>query len=109
MRRRFAPWLEHEDALIAANAIFAIAHRAELLLQKQIERIAAEIVETGGFRENLTRRRLEHRDAAADAPACSACGKPMRRRTAKSGPRAGKDFWSCSGYPDCKGTRNIDG
>ena len=108
MRQRFAPWLEHEDVLIAANAIFATAHRAELLLQKQIERIAADIVETGGFRENLTRRRLEHRDAAPDAPTCPTCGMPMRRRTAKNGPRAGKDFWSCSGYPDCKSVQNID-
>ena len=110
MRRRFAPWLEHADTLIAANAIFTTAHRAELLLQKQIERIADEIVETGGFRENLTRRRLEHLDtraAAPDAPECPVCGKPMRRRTAKTGPRAGKDFWSCSGYPECKGVLNI--
>ena len=112
MRRRFAPWLEHEDALAAANAIFAIARRAGLLLGKQMERIAADIVENGGFRENLTRRRLEHREGAGGgneaAPECPDCGKPMRRRTAKTGARAGKDFWSCSAYPDCKGTRNID-
>ena len=110
MRQRFAPWLEHEDPLTAANAIFATAHRAELLLQKQIERIAAEIIETGGFRENLTRRRQEHRDALpnTNTPTCPACGKPMRRRTARSGARAGKDFWSCSAYPDCKAVINIE-
>ncbi|MEQ6435233.1 DNA topoisomerase III [Comamonas sp. w2-DMI] len=32
-------------------------------------------------------------------PACPQCGAPTRQRTGKSGP-----FWSCSRYPDCKGT-----
>ncbi|MCU0723609.1 MAG: hypothetical protein MUC63_08345 [Planctomycetes bacterium] len=26
-------------------------------------------------------------------------------RTARRGKRAGSKFWGCSGYPDCKGTR----
>ncbi len=30
--------------------------------------------------------------------------KPMRQRTARQGPNAGKPFWGCTGYPDCKGT-----
>ncbi|HFT7424004.1 TPA: DNA topoisomerase III [Pseudomonas aeruginosa] len=33
------------------------------------------------------------------APACPQCGAPMQQRTGKSGA-----FWSCSRYPDCKGT-----
>ena len=32
-------------------------------------------------------------------PACPQCGAPTRQRSGKSGP-----FWSCSRYPDCKGT-----
>ena len=32
-------------------------------------------------------------------PTCPQCGAPTRQRTGKSGP-----FWSCSRYPDCKGT-----
>lgn len=36
-------------------------------------------------------------------PACPDCGAPTRQRTGKSGP-----FWSCSRYPDCKGTLPID-
>ena len=39
----------------------------------------------------------------ATSPACPDCGKPMRRRTAGKGPRAGLDFWGCSAYPECKG------
>ena len=35
-------------------------------------------------------------------PVCPECGKPMRRRHSGKG-----DFWGCSGYPDCRGTRDI--
>jgi ssDNA-binding Zn-finger/Zn-ribbon topoisomerase 1 len=35
------------------------------------------------------------------------CVKGMRRRTAKQGPHAGQAFWGCSGYPECRGTRQI--
>jgi ssDNA-binding Zn-finger/Zn-ribbon topoisomerase 1 len=42
-----------------------------------------------------------------ESPVCSACGKPMRRRTAGKGPRAGQAFWGCSGYPDCRETLEI--
>lgn len=33
-------------------------------------------------------------------------GKPMRKVVAKKGRNAGNPFWACTGYPDCKGTRN---
>ncbi|WP_270175146.1 DNA topoisomerase III [Diaphorobacter sp. ED-3] len=36
-------------------------------------------------------------------PACPQCGAPTRQRTGKSGP-----FWSCSRYPDCKGTLPVE-
>ena len=37
------------------------------------------------------------------APACPQCGAPMQQRTGKSGA-----FWSCSRYPDCKGTLPLE-
>lgn len=36
-------------------------------------------------------------------PPCPQCGAATRQRTGKSGP-----FWSCSRYPDCKGTLPIE-
>lgn len=42
------------------------------------------------------------------APTCPQCGKPMALRTARKGPRAGTEFWGCSGYPECRGTRSLD-
>lgn len=44
--------------------------------------------------------------AVADAsPACPKCSAPMVKRTAKKGVGAGAQFWGCSGYPACRGTR----
>ncbi|ASN01344.1 DNA topoisomerase III [Xanthomonas citri pv. malvacearum] len=36
-------------------------------------------------------------------PVCPQCGAPTRQRSGKSGP-----FWSCSRYPDCKGTLPVE-
>jgi len=38
-------------------------------------------------------------------PACPRCGSLMVQRTAKKGISAGKQFWGCSRFPDCTGTR----
>ena len=35
-------------------------------------------------------------------------GKPMIKRVAKKGINSGKEFWSCSDYPQCNGTRKIN-
>ncbi|HHM8948549.1 TPA: DNA topoisomerase III [Pseudomonas aeruginosa] len=50
----------------------------------------------------------QHRDATLSialppSPPCPQCGAPMRQRTGKSGA-----FWSCSRYPDCKGTLPVE-
>jgi restriction system protein len=38
---------------------------------------------------------------------CPLCSSPMVKRTAKRGANAGGEFWGCSGYPACRGTRSI--
>lgn len=47
------------------------------------------------------------RAAPAASPACPLCSKAMVRRTAKRGANAGSEFWGCTGYPACRGTRPI--
>lgn len=42
----------------------------------------------------------------SSAPSCPQCGSSMRRRTARRGHRAGNQFWGCTRYPTCRGTRN---
>lgn len=40
--------------------------------------------------------------ATTGTPTCPRCSSPMRRRSGRYG-----QFWGCSRYPRCKGTRNI--
>lgn len=50
---------------------------------------------------------LQPPTASAQSPACPACSKAMVRRTAKRGANAGGEFWGCTGYPACRGSRPI--
>ena len=43
----------------------------------------------------------------AATPACPTCRRPMVLRIAKRGAGAGQRFWGCSGYPGCRGTRDL--
>ncbi|MBT9553341.1 MAG: restriction endonuclease [Hydrogenophaga sp.] len=45
---------------------------------------------------------------STQALTCPLCAKPMVRRTAKRGANAGNEFWGCTGYPTCRGTRQIN-
>ena len=112
MRKRFEPHLEAEDPIVAANAILLAIDQACKLLHRQMASVGAVFREEGGFTERLSKARLETRDsqfAAADVPKCPRCGKPMRKMIARKGRNAGNPFWSCTGYPDCTGTRNFVG
>ena len=42
---------------------------------------------------------------AVARPACPRCGESMQLRTARQGANAGSEFWGCSTYPKCRGTR----
>lgn len=44
---------------------------------------------------------------AESAPTCPLCSMSMVKRTAKRGANAGGEFWGCTGYPACRGTRQI--
>jgi restriction system protein len=89
---------------VVANAMLIIIGRALNMLKSQIEAQGKAFEETGGFSERLTAKRIEAREqqktAPTPAPDCPQCGKPMRRRKSAQG-----DFWGCSAFPDCKGTR----
>ncbi len=48
-----------------------------------------------------------HVTATTGTSTCPRCGAPMVRRTARRGRNVGGQFWGCSRYPRCKGTRNL--
>lgn len=111
----YAPWLEHAEASVRANALICLINQANFLLDQQIAALEEQFVGEGGYSEQLATLRLAERGRKKKSPAdqgdripvCPACGKPMVLRTAKSGKNEGKQFWGCTGYPDCKGVVSI--
>lgn len=109
-KQRFDRWIEADDAVVAANALLILCSRLITMLRHQIDHLLTDFKADGGFTENLTQERLttlKERSTSAAAPACPLCGKPMLRRMAKKGINSGREFWSCSDYPNCRGTRAI--
>jgi four helix bundle suffix protein len=90
---------------VAANTLICLVNQASYLLGRQIVRLEADFLSEGGFTEKLPAARTKVRDARA--PACPACGLPMRERTAKTGLKKSARFWGCTRYPDCRGTREM--
>ena len=94
-----------------ANCMLVLCNRLIQMVSRQIERQLDTFKIEGGFTEGLTAERLAYRSqqsTQAGAPVCPRCGKPMIKRVAKKGINSGKEFWSCSGYPECNGTRKIE-
>lgn len=100
-RTKYAQWLDSDDDTVVANAMLILIGRAMNMLKSQIEAQGRAFEKSGGFSERLTARRLEARKRdQGETPECPQCGKPLiRRRSAKG------DFWGCSGFPECKGTK----
>jgi four helix bundle suffix protein len=112
----YAPWLEHREPAVRANALICLINQANYLLDQQIAALEKAFVEGGGYSEQLATARLAERqrrkdspplsdrpDPPARIPACPQCGNAMVLRTAQKGRNSGRQFWGCSGYPDCKG------
>ena len=102
----FEPWFRHEDSVVVANAMLILIQRTMGMLRNQIVKLGEAFLEDGGFREKMYQARSEIREEKmptdADAPDCPECEKPMRKRHSQRG-----DFWGCSTYPKCKGTREM--
>lgn len=110
-KRKFDTWLNTDNSITAARCLLVLCERLIIMLRKQIENQLDVFTEEGGFAEALTAERLKHRSEislAEDAPLCPKCGKPMIKRVAKKGVNSGQEFWSCSGYPECNGTRKME-
>ena len=99
-QRRLLPLTDAGD-IAAANTLLILCKRTIVMLSHLLEHQGETFAETGGFHERLTQVRLESRDKST--PKCPQCGAPMRKRTARSGPNAGKPFWGCSRWPECQG------
>lgn len=116
----YAPWLEHESAMVVANTLICLIHQANYLLDQQLAGLEQEFIEGGGYSEQLAAARLAFRRKERSDPTdqtdrtdqhfpkCPQCGKLMTLRTARQGKNQGSQFWGCTGYPDCKGAVPLD-
>ncbi len=105
-RRKYARWLDSQDPVVVVNAMLIIISRALNMLKSQIAAQGKAFEETGGFGERLTTRRLEAREEQRNSepsPPCPQCKQTMRRRRSAKG-----EFWGCTGYPACKGTKPME-
>ncbi|MCC6487598.1 MAG: four helix bundle protein [Candidatus Hydrogenedentes bacterium] len=120
----YAEWLGSRDPAVVANALICLIHQANYLLDRQVRVLERQFVVDGGYSEQLAVRRIAERErqrdrtdqtdrtdrtAKSEAPDCPKCGRAMALRMARKGPKAGRQFWGCSGYPQCMGTRELDG
>lgn len=82
----------------------------DLLRHRRLEQWEPDSSEAMAVRrvpKEFKRGRADRSDPTDRIPSCPQCGKPMVLRTAKAGKNAGKQFWGCPGYPDCKGAVNL--
>ena len=118
-RRKFARWFgrlpsnaidsNRNAGVVFANAMLILIARALMMLDRLLRQHGETFVKEGGFSERMTAARVEEKRAARRpvdevAPKCQLCGADMRLRHGRTG-----DFWGCTAYPACRGTRNIDG
>jgi len=107
-QHKFDRWLLSDDSIIVANCLIILIRRTIKMLAGQLQAQVETFEQKGGFREKLTQIRTEARAKNENAPACPNCGKPMTIRKAATGRNAGREFWGCTGYPECKGTKKVD-
>jgi four helix bundle suffix protein len=74
---RYAPWLDHDDPAVRANALLCLINQANYLLDKQIAALEAQFIEEGGYSEQLAVARLAKRAADRAQPKGQARGKAI--------------------------------
>jgi len=97
-----------------ADAIaFAEGRNIQLIAGPDLHQLIRKAVMTGSAPSRTRVERLPQTDGGGQpsssafvaAPDCPICSKVMTRRVAKRGANAGQEFWGCTGYPACRGTR----
>ena len=87
---------------------FASGRNVSLIDGAKLQQLIRQAVRTGApgrSQQEAPTRPADRSNRKMTDPSCPVCSKPMARRVAKRGANAGGDFWGCTGYPSCKGTR----
>lgn len=93
-------WNSHEDALTEEETA-ALYEKLRPLTNADEAVKAAHVADIERrFRQLPTEPAPP--EAEKTAPVCPRCGRPLVLRTAKKGANAGKQFYGCSGFPQCR-------
>ena len=87
---------------------FAAKNPIRLIDGRELVQMISEVQNSGRIK-SAAGERPGAAESGADQvdPMCPMCGAAMVRRTAKRGTHAGSEFYGCSLYPECKGTRSL--
>ncbi len=99
-----------------ANVAITLIHQCDKMLAGLLEHQKRQFLQNGGIKEQMTKARLDARmnqdcqssQSTQSSPACPKCGKPMLKRMQRKGQQQGREFWGCSDYPNCNGTRPVN-
>ena len=87
------------------GAHYIRSFNAHVLSETQVDEIC-EAIESKriepSWETNRQHVRNVRREGSPAARRCPRCGRKMVLRTARRGQSAGKQFWGCEGFPDCR-------
>lgn len=69
---------------------------------------SAPAPETIKSEETEPQQQLELISDSEAEPLCPKCNGPMVKRVSKKGKNAGKEFWGCNDFPNCRGVVSIE-
>lgn len=82
---------------------FAKGKNLELVDGEQLAQLVAAV--QGEPKRPAASATTQEPEAVSTVPVCPVCNSTMVLRTARKGKNTGQQFWGCSGFPKCRGTR----
>ncbi|MBE0437284.1 MAG: NERD domain-containing protein [Methylomicrobium sp.] len=105
-----------DNVVYAGGYIRFIASKTQPILSDSEVLAICATIETGRLKPSIKTHRehvrhvkeiVDEKQRPIDDNSCPKCGKPMVLRTVRSGNSQGKQFWGCSGFPQCRTIRQI--
>jgi predicted RNA-binding Zn-ribbon protein involved in translation (DUF1610 family) len=86
---------------------FIRSHSARVLGDDDVYDLIERLRNSQESGTDASSRHVQNLRRNRENPICPRCGKEMVLRTARKGRNAGGTFWGCSGFPSCKGMKDV--
>lgn len=86
---------------------FAKGREIELIEGEQLTRMIREVKNQRKPLQNQSHQKVDGLVLGTEIPKCPRCGEQMVKRVARRGENAGKQFWGCKSFPECRGVRAL--